>query len=148
MQEFGNQVSLDLTVPVAASAPGLFTANGSGLGQALALNRVSQTWNTSTSPAPQGSVITLYATGEGQVTPSEPDGFPDSAGFAEPLLPVTATVGGATAAVGYVGGDTGLPPGMFRMDVTVPFGATGSAVPVVVKIGSASSQAGVTIAVK
>ena len=146
--QFGNQVSLDLTVPVAASAPGLFTANGSGLGQALALNRVSQTWNTSTSPAPQGSVITLYATGEGQVTPSEPDGFPDSAGFAEPLLPVTATVGGATAAVGYVGGDSGLPPGMFRMDVTVPFGVTGSAVPVVVKIGTASSQTGVTIAVK
>jgi uncharacterized protein (TIGR03437 family) len=146
--QFGNQVSLQLTIPVAATDPGLFTANGSGVGQAYALNRGAQTWNTSTSPAPQGSIITVYATGLGEVTPSEPDGFPDSAGFAEPLLPVTAAIGGATAGVGYVGGDAGLPPGMTRVDLTVPTGVTGSAVPVTITVGGASSQAGVTIAVQ
>jgi uncharacterized protein (TIGR03437 family) len=146
--QFGNQVSLELTLPVAATDPGLFTANGSGVGQAYALNRGSQTWNTSTSPAPQGSIITVYATGLGEVTPSEPDGFPDSAGFAEPLLPVTAAIGGAKASVGYVGGDSGLPPGMTRVDLTVPTGVTGSAVPVTITVGGASSQAGVTIAVQ
>jgi uncharacterized protein (TIGR03437 family) len=80
--------------------------------------------------------------------PSEPDGFPDSAGFAEPLLPVTATIGGVAAWVGYVGGDVGLPPGMIRADLTVPYGVTGSAVPVAITVGSVSSQAGVTIAVQ
>ena len=47
----GNQISLELPVPVAASAPGLFTADGSGTGPALAFNRISGTWITSTSPA-------------------------------------------------------------------------------------------------
>jgi trimeric autotransporter adhesin len=146
--QFGNQVSLELTVPVAASAPGLFTANGSGTGQALALNQGSQTWNTSASPVPQGTVITLYATGSGQGSPPVPDGTPNGAGFDYPVLPVTATIGGVAAGVGYVGGDTGLPPGMIRVDLSVPSGVTGSAVPVAIKIGSASSQPGVTIAVK
>ena len=98
-------------------------------------------------PGFQGNLITLYATGAGEVTPAEPDGFPDNAGFAQPLLPVTATIGGVAAGVGYVGGDTGLPPGMIRVDLAVPFGITSGAAPVVIKIGSASSQTGVTIAV-
>ncbi len=144
----GNQISLEFPVAVAASAPGLFTADGSGTGQALAFDRISGTWITSTSPASQGNLITLYATGAGEVTPAEPDGFPDNAGFAQPLLPVTATIGGVAAGLGYVGGDTGLPPGMIRVDMAVPFGITSGAAPVVIKIGSASSQTGVTIAVQ
>jgi uncharacterized protein (TIGR03437 family) len=146
--QYGTQLSLQLPLTVAASSPGLFTANGSGLGQAFALNQVSQTWNTSSSPVPEGTTITLYATGQGEVTPSVPDGTPNSAGFAHPVLPVTATVGGVSAKVAYAGGDTGLPPGMIRIDVNVPTGVSGNAVPIVVTIGSASSQPGVTIAVK
>jgi uncharacterized protein (TIGR03437 family) len=150
--QFGNQVSPQLPVTVAASAPGLFTMNGSGTGQALALNQASQTLNTATSPVSEGAVITLYATGAGQLTPSAPDGTPDSAGTAHPVLPVTATIGGITATVAYAGGDTGLPPGMIRVDLNVPNNVTSSAVPVavpvVLTIGAAPSQSGVTIAVQ
>jgi len=146
--QFGNQVSLELPITVAASAPGLFTADSSGLGQALAVNQGLGSYNTSASPVSQGGVITLYATGAGEVSPSVPDGFPNSAGFAHPLAQATATIGGVAANVGYAGGDVGLPPGMIRLDIGVPVGVTGNTVPVVVKIGSASSQPGVTIAVK
>ena len=146
--QFGTQVSPQLPVTVAASAPGLFTMNGSGTGQALALNKVSQTLNTSTSPVLQGAVITLYATGAGQLTPSAPDGTPDSTGTAHPVLPVTATIGGMNASVAYSGGDSGLPPGMIRVDLNVPSGIAGPLVPVVLTIGTVSSQSGVTIAVQ
>jgi uncharacterized protein (TIGR03437 family) len=146
--QFGNQVSQALTVTAAASAPGLFTADGSGQGEALAFNRISGTFITSTSPATQGNLITLYATGAGAVSPSIPDGFPDNAGYAIPVLPVTATIGGVATGIGYAGGDTGLPPGMIRIDMAVPFGIASGAAPVVIKIGSVSSQTGVTIAVK
>jgi len=61
---------------------------------------------------------------------------------------VTATIGGVNAKVTYAGGDNGLRPGMIRIDVSVPTGVSGNAVPVVIKIGSVSSQPGVTIAVK
>jgi uncharacterized protein (TIGR03437 family) len=147
--QVGNQVSLELPVTVAATAPGLYTADGSGLGQAMAVNGGTGTINTATSPVQGGSTITLYATGAGEVSPSVPDGFPNTAGFAHPVAtPVTATIGGVATTVGYAGGDYGLPPGIIRLDVAVPAGVTGNAVPVVVKIGSASSQPGVTIAVK
>jgi uncharacterized protein (TIGR03437 family) len=150
--QFGNQVSSQLPVTVAASVPGLFTMNGSGTGQALALNQPSQTLNTLASPVQPGAVITLYATGAGQLTPSAPDGTPDSAGSAHPVLPVTATIGGMNASVAYEGGDTGLPPGMIRVDLNVPNNVTSSAVPVplpvVLTFGTASSQSGVTIAVQ
>jgi trimeric autotransporter adhesin len=145
--QYANQTSVQLNQPLAASAPGIFTADGSGTGEALAFNRASGTWVTSTSPAAVGNLVTLYVTGVGPVTPSEPDGFPDLPGYANPVLPVTATIGGVAAAVSYDGGDTGLEPGMIRVDVTVPSGISGGAVPVVIKVGSASSQAGVTIAV-
>jgi len=51
-------------------------------------------------------------------------------------------VQGAQAPIGSV-------PGLLQVNVTVPSGAkTGTAVPVVVSVGSAHSQARVTMAVK
>ena len=147
--QYGDQVSLELPVTVAASAPGLYTTNGSGQGQALAYSHETGIPNTSATAEPRGGEIILYATGAGEVSPSFPDGSANNAGFAHPLLNVTATVGGVSAPVLYSGGDNGLPPGVIRVDVGIPAGVTpGSAVPVVVKIGTASSQTGVTIAVK
>lgn len=146
--QFGNQVSLDLPVTIAASAPGVFTADSSGLGQALAVNRDTGISNTAGSPVSRGSLITLYVTGQGEVSPAAPDGMPNAAGVAHPLLPVTATIGGVSASVAYAGGDSGLPAGMIRLDLSVPSTVTpGTAVPVAIKIGNASSQQGVTIAV-
>jgi uncharacterized protein (TIGR03437 family) len=145
--QYGGQISLQLPVTVAATAAGLYTADYSGKGQALGVNDTG-TPNTSTDPVAQGHVVTLYATGFGQVTPSVPDGQANNAGYAHPLTNVTATVGGQTAFVPYAGGDNGLLAGTIRVDVLVPAGVTGSTVPVVIQMGGVSSQAGVTIAVK
>ena len=145
--KFGNQISLDLPVKIVSSAPALYTADGSGQGQALALNHDTGTINTAATPVAHGSLITLYITGAGAISPVAPDGSPNAAGLAHPLLPVTATVGGVPTTVAYAGGDNGLAPGMIRLDVSVPSDVSGSAVPVVVKVGDASTQTGVTIAV-
>ncbi len=142
--QFGGQVSLQLPVTVAASAPALYTADGSGQGQALAYS--AKGLNNTSNPVPHGGVITVYVTGAGQLSPSVPDGAPDPAGSAHPVLPVSANIGGVTTSVAYSGGDTGLPPGTIRIDLNVPSTVTGT-VPVILTIGSASSQPGVTIAV-
>ena len=47
-----------VTVPVVASAPGIFTA-GEGVGQAAALN-ADNSYNSATNPATRGSVVVLY----------------------------------------------------------------------------------------
>jgi uncharacterized protein (TIGR03437 family) len=138
---------LQLPVTVAATAPGLFTADTTGKGQAVGVNETGGQ-NSATSPVPQGRVITLYATGFGLVSPAVPDGQMNSAGYAHPLTQVAATIGGKSAVVQYAGGDNGLLPGTIRLDIRVPAGVTGNAVPVIVQMGGVASQPGVTIAVK
>ena len=68
----GKQTSLP-ALPVAVTAPGIFTANASGSGQGAVLNE-DGTLNTPSNPAPIGSIITFFETGEGQTTPNGVDG--------------------------------------------------------------------------
>jgi uncharacterized protein (TIGR03437 family) len=77
------------------------------------------------------------------------DGKPASVPYPHPNLPVTATVGGQNATVIYAGGAPGEVAGLMQTNVQIPAGiATGNSVPVVLRVGSASSQSGVTIAVR
>ena len=57
-------VAVDLT----PSAPGLFTLDSMGTGQAAAVNQDGSI-NTVLAPAPIGSIISMFATGEGQTSP-------------------------------------------------------------------------------
>jgi uncharacterized protein (TIGR03437 family) len=141
--------SAAFSVPVASSAPGIFTYDSSGQGPAAAVNQDGVTVNTAATPTKIGDIISLYATGEGQTTPAGVDGKPASVPYPQPNLTVTATVGGQNAQVKYAGGAPGEVAGLMQVNVQIPAGiATGDAVPVVLRVGSASSQGGVTIAVR
>ena len=145
---YQGQTSGPLTVAVAGSAPGLFTLNSTGWGQAAAVNQDGSI-NTALTPAPIGSFISLYATGEGQTSPAGIDGKPASDFPPAPVLPVSVTIGGVTVSnLQYAGGAPGEVSGMLQINVQIPGGVqAGSTVPVSVQIGSASSRGGVTIAV-
>jgi uncharacterized protein (TIGR03437 family) len=134
------------TVAVAASNPALFTV-GSGSGPAAVLNQ-DGTLNSAANPAKIGTIIVLYATGEGQTTPPGIDGQVTATGTVKPVLPVSFTVGGQTAGLLYAGEAPGEIAGVMQLNLTIPAGVQpGSAVPVVVQVGDASSPTGVTIAV-
>jgi len=137
--------TFSISVPLAASAPALFTADSTGIGPALAANQDGSS-NSTTHPAAAGSVITLYATGEGQTSPGGIDGQPVS-GPAHPVLPVSVTIGGLTALVQSA---VELPGsiGVVEITVQVPGGVEpGPAVPVMVQVGGVPSPPGVTISV-
>ena len=70
---YQGQVSADFIVPVAATAPNIFTLNQAGWGQAAAIN-ADGTVNTPANPVKLGGYISLYATGEGQTVPAGVDG--------------------------------------------------------------------------
>ncbi len=145
---YQGKTSAPVTLNVAASVPGVFTANSRGVGQAVVINNYEAgTLNSVTQPAAQGSAIILYATGEGQTWPGGVDGQIGAAPLPEAMLPVRVTIGGVQAVVEYAGGVNGEVAGMMQLIVEVPAGVSGSAVPVMVEIGNASSQRGVTIAV-
>lgn len=146
--EFQGGRSTRLTVPVAESAPAIFTMDASGAGQGAILNQ-DGSLNSSARPAAKGSIVVLFATGEGQTDPPGTDGKLAQVPAPKPRLPVAASIGGLPAEVLYAGGAPGLVAGVFQVNVRVPEGApSGPAVPILLTVGGASGQPGVTLAVR
>ena len=144
---FQGRASNVIQLAVAASAPGLFSANASGTGNGAILNQ-DNSINSPSSPAPQGSVIVLFGTGEGQTKPAGVDGQIASSVFPAPLLPVTVTIGGQNATVLYSGAAPGLVAGVLQVNAALPQDLPSGPVPVVVKVGNASSQSGLMVSVQ
>lgn len=150
------------SVLIQAAAPGIFTSNAQGSGQAAVLNQ-DLTVNGASNPAPVGSTILIYGTGQGQVSPSVPDGTaaPSSGGLSNTVaVPTTdgatcfsssnsmcVAIGSSFGAVKY----SGLAPGfigLWQINVTLPQGvATGGAVSVRVLIDGSPSNT-VTVAIR
>jgi uncharacterized protein (TIGR03437 family) len=146
--QYQNATSAPFNLSVASQIPGIFTLNGSGTGQAAAINNQDGSINGAAQPAKVGDYVQLYITGVGSTGPSDIDGAIVSA--ATPLLgsAVQVTIGGQTAIVNYVGGAPGAVAGVIQVNARIPTGTTASsAVPVVVQVGTSNSQPGVTLAV-
>ena len=146
--EYLGVTSPTVSVPVVTSAPGLFTEDQTGGGQITARNQ-DGTQNSAANPAAAGSTISLIANGEGQTTPAGADGKIAGAVPPKPQLSVSVQIGGMPANVISAGGETGMVAGTLVIRAQIPANVTPSAAaPVMVTIGNASSQPGVTIAVK
>jgi uncharacterized protein (TIGR03437 family) len=136
----------DLTV--APSAPGLFTLNSNGAGGGAILNQDGSI-NTPSNPAERGSIIVLFGTGEGQTEPGGQDGRIAAETPPRPRLPVAVTIGGRTSEVMYAGGAPGLVSGVIQVNARLPADLPQAGdVPVILQVGSATSQPGVTLAVR
>jgi uncharacterized protein (TIGR03437 family) len=145
--EYQGQTSAPVTLPVVAVAPALFTADSSGKGQAAASNQ-DGTVNGAAHPAKAGSYISLWLTGAGLTNPTGVDGQPGAAPLPKPVAPFAVTIGGQAAAVQYAGQAPYAVAGVIQINAQIPSGTqAGNAVPVVVQVGSVSTQAGVTVAV-
>jgi uncharacterized protein (TIGR03437 family) len=130
----GTTVSQTMTVPLAATSPGLFPA--------VVFNQ-DGSLNTAANPAAAGSVVILYATGLGQTDPPGQDGVRmGSLVIAEAVATVTATVGGQAATVAYAGSAPGQISGIQQVELIVPTGAGTGLVPVVITAGGVSPQPG------
>jgi uncharacterized protein (TIGR03437 family) len=141
--------ALNVSLPVSAASPAIFSENASGAGQGAILNQDS-TRNSAANPAVRGSIVAFYATGTGATKPSSPDGV------LTPLLnppvlaqSVTVTIGGQNAPVTYQGAAPGLVAGVSQINAQVPLNiAAGTAVPVTITVGGVKSGNTVTLAVK
>jgi uncharacterized protein (TIGR03437 family) len=141
-------LSAPVSLRVVDTAPGIFTVNATGSGQGAILNQ-NFSLNGPANPAARASVVMIYATGEGQTNPLGVDGLITGNLLRHPRQAVSVTIGGQPADVVYAGSAPGFVSGALQVNARIPNGvAPGSAVPVVLTIGNASSQAGVTIAVQ
>ena len=138
---------------VKPAAPGLFTLNASGRGQAAALNTASDgslTVNGAGSPIPRAGVLVLYATGLGTADQGEDGQVVDPTGqnLPRPDLPIKVKIGGVEARVIYAGGAPGLVLGVWQLNVEVPLDIEPGQVSVTIEVNGETSPGGVTIAVE
>jgi uncharacterized protein (TIGR03437 family) len=117
-------------LPVAAAAPGIFPE----------ILNPDGSLNSATNPAPQGAILTFYATGEGITNGANVAGEMAEAPYARPLLAVAATVGGSATALLYAGEAPGL-VGMLQVDAQLPAGLGSGAQPLLLTVGTAAAPA-------
>jgi uncharacterized protein (TIGR03437 family) len=136
-------------IAMGTTAPGLFTVNAQGSGQAAIHNEDGLTPNSTNAPARPGSVVVLVGTGEGVTTPSGVDGRLAIDILPKPVATCAAEIGGPAATVEYCGAAPFNMPGLFQINARIdPSVAPGDAVGVRVIIGGKSSQTGTTMVVR
>jgi uncharacterized protein (TIGR03437 family) len=141
------QVSVTTVVPVTNAAPGIFTANSSGTGQAAAINVATGTVNSASNPVKVGGYISLYVSGAGVLSPAGVEGR-IATSISNQVLPVLVSIGGVPAPVSYAGSTPLVVTGLTQVNVQIPAGVpVGSAVPVTLSAGGVPAPPGVTIAV-
>ena len=133
---------------VAASAPGIFSA---GNGQAAVLNADGSA-NSASNPAAKGSIVQIFATGEGVLMPAGADGRIENgpvSGIPKPALPVSVTFAEILSPqIPYAGVAPQAVDGLLQVNAQIPSNAPSGNVAIVLKVGDASSQPALTIAVK
>jgi uncharacterized protein (TIGR03437 family) len=123
---------------IVAAVPAIFTI-AHGTGQAAAINQ-DGTLNSRDTPASRGSIVTLYATGEGVRHPGE--------SLASPVLPVSLTIGGKRAEILYAGAAPGF-AGLMQINARVPASPRGAGFyPVLLTVGSYTSPPAAVIALR
>ncbi len=124
--------SNSVSVPLAATAPGIFTQNSSGGGYGIFLH-ANFNLITGASPAARGETILCFLTGLGAVTPPVADG---AQAPSKTLSNATATMSvyfnGTSGVISYQGLAPGF-AGLYQVNVTVPASITpGPSVPVAI----------------
>jgi uncharacterized protein (TIGR03437 family) len=149
--QFGGMTSAILQANVVATDPGIFSVSQGGSGQGAILNQ-DYSVNGANNPAAKGSVIQIFATGEGQLVPAVATGSvtPGAPPFSKPVAtPVTVTIGGQTAQIEYAGEAPTLVSGVIQINAVIPAGAASGNQPVVVTIGTNSNtNQNITVAVQ
>ena len=134
------------TLRVAEAAPGIFAIPNDPARGVI----INQDWsvNSPLNPAERYSIVTLYATGEGQTDPGGVTGKPAAAPYPKPVLDVSLSIGGFPAEILYAGAAPGF-AGLMQINARVPGAFLPSGLqPVVLTVGKASSQSGVTISIQ
>ena len=140
--------SNEVTLNVAAASPAIFALDSSGAGPGAVLNQDFSV-NSAAHPAARNTIIQIFATGEGATDPTGIDGKLAAVPLPVPVQAVSVRIGGIDAPVVYYGGAPGLVAGLIQINARVPRTApVGAAVPIVVRVGTIDSPAGITIAVE
>ena len=143
----GGRLTNLMTFAVASASPAFFTSASSGRGSGAILNE-NGSLNSAANPAARGSIVVLFATGEGATNPTGIDGKPSAVPLPRPVQPVEVRIGDQVAILEYAGGAPGLVAGLLQLNVRVPTNIVGPEVPVTLQIGPVASPRSVTVFIR
>jgi uncharacterized protein (TIGR03437 family) len=137
-------------VNVAPSDPAIFSLSQNGSGQGAILDQNGSV-NEAANPAAAGSVIVIYATGEGVTNPASPTGSVTpltGTSFPLPSAAVSVMIGGVQAQILYAGEAPGLIAGVLQVNAVAPASIGAGNQPIVLTIGGVMSSSAVTAAIQ
>ncbi|MBZ5610477.1 MAG: hypothetical protein LAP38_19625 [Acidobacteriia bacterium] len=120
--QFSGSTSANFQVQIVPTAPAIFSLSQGGSGQGAILNQDFSV-NGDAKPAAKGSIVQIFATGEGSLVPAGATGCITGAvpPFAAPVAkPVTVTIGGQSADISYAGEAPTLVCGALQVNAKVP----------------------------
>jgi uncharacterized protein (TIGR03437 family) len=139
--------SASQTVPIASAAPGAYTLNSSGSGQAAALNQ-DYSINGPSKPAAKGSYVTIYFTGGGQTNPGGVTGSVTGSVLKWLTQGISVTVGNQPATVTFDGSAPTFVDGVDQLNIQLSPNTPSGAQAVVITVGGVSSPSSATIFVQ
>jgi uncharacterized protein (TIGR03437 family) len=145
--EYNNLTSTEFTIPLTPADVQIFTANASGSGPGSILNQ-DYSVNSASNPAAPGSVVQVFGTGGGAVSPLVTAGDVAGDTLAWITSPYSATVNGENAPVVYAGSAPGLLYGVYQFNVQLPADLPAGADTIVLNVDGSLSQSDVTVFVK
>lgn len=135
--QYDSGKSATATLDLIPYNPGIFSMRGTGTGPGAILNQ-DYSLNDATKPAAKGSVVMIFATGDGIQSK-----------LAGPAQQASVTIGALEAEVLYAGPAPGLVTGAVQVNARVPDSVqAGNTVPVVITFGRNSSARGVTMSIR
>lgn len=151
--EYGPSPGQKIHIAVAAAAPGIFTLDGSGTGQIVAVNQ-DLSFNSTKTPAGRDTIVTFFATGFGKTDPPMQDGVhPTPPVFPRPTLPLYVYLGGREVPASHVLFTGAILTGVLQVNVRIPADApTGDQVPVTLRFDTGqegvNSQPAIWLAIR
>ncbi|HMC59052.1 MAG TPA: hypothetical protein VKJ01_07665, partial [Candidatus Solibacter sp.] len=148
----GQLFAISGVIPMNSVSPGIFEISGTGAArQAAVINQDGVTINSATSPAKRGEVISIYATGQGFVANAPADGDIPRNGLVQTASNPRVLIGDFTDNIALQPNDppdrsfvkfSGLSPnfpGIWQINVQIPFGVTPGQQPLLIQANSVAS---------
>jgi uncharacterized protein (TIGR03437 family) len=141
------QLQIAVTAAAGVTPPLTLALRATHPGLAPVVFNEDITLNSAGNPAAAGSIVVLFATGQGVTSPASTTGTYPRGTYPAPLATMTLTIGGKPATVLFQG-QAPFTAGVMQINARLPDGLVGPVQPIVLQIGESVTQQAINVYLK